>query len=89
MQKKPLISVTIATYNRAHLLPRAIRSILNQTYKNFELIIVDDCSTDNTKEVLESFTDERIIYHRNKKNLSVQAGQIERFHLELNKKAIP
>jgi len=64
MEKKPLISVTIATYNRAHLLPRAINSVLNQTFQNFELIIVDDCSTDNTKNVLKSFSDARIIYYR-------------------------
>lgn len=69
MQKKPLISVTIATYNRAHLLPRAINSVLNQTYQNFELIIVDDGSTDQTKEVIKSFTDERIIYYRHEKNM--------------------
>lgn len=73
MQRKPIISVTIATYNRAHLLPRAVNSVLNQTYQNFELIIVDDCSTDNTKEVVRSFTDKRIIYHKNKKNKGILA----------------
>jgi glycosyltransferase involved in cell wall biosynthesis len=69
MKKKPLISVSIATYNRAHLLPRAINSVLNQTYQNFELIIIDDGSTDQTKEVIKSFTDERIIYFRHEKNM--------------------
>lgn len=74
MQRKPIISVTIATYNRSHLLPRAINSVLNQTYQNFELIIVDDCSTDNTKDIIKSFTDNRIIYHRHKKNKGLLAA---------------
>ena len=51
----PKISVIIPTYNRANLLPRAIKSVLNQTFKDFELIIVDDCSTDNTKEIIKGF----------------------------------
>jgi glycosyltransferase involved in cell wall biosynthesis len=59
---RPLISVIVPTYNRAHLLPRAIRSVISQAYSNFELIIVDDGSTDNTSEVVKSFKDPRIIY---------------------------
>ncbi|NCD01144.1 glycosyltransferase family 2 protein [bacterium] len=67
--KKPLISVIIPTYNRAHFLPRAINSVLNQTYKNFELIIVDDGSTDETRKIIKKFLkkDLRIkyIYQKN------------------------
>jgi glycosyltransferase involved in cell wall biosynthesis len=64
----PLVSIVLPTYNRAHLLRRAIQSILNQTYQNFEIIVVDDCSSDNTEEVVKSFCDERIRYVRNKEH---------------------
>jgi glycosyltransferase involved in cell wall biosynthesis len=59
-----LISVIIPTHNRAGLLPRAIKSVLNQTYSNLELIIVDDGSMDNTAEVVSEIKDERIKYIR-------------------------
>jgi len=66
---KPEVSIILSTYNRAEkLLPRAINSVLSQTYKNFELLIVDDCSTDNTKEVVASYKDKRIKYLRRDKN---------------------
>lgn len=58
----PLISVITPTYNRAALLKRAISSVLSQTYGNFEMIIADDCSTDNTGQVVASFNDSRIKY---------------------------
>ena len=53
-------SVIVPTWNRAGILPKAINSVLDQTHENWELIIVDDGSTDNTKEVLAKFTDPRI-----------------------------
>lgn len=64
-----MIDVYVTTYNRAEMLKRTIKSILNQTYTDFKLTILDNCSTDNTKEIVASFTDPRIFYHRQEKNL--------------------
>ena len=55
-------SIIIPTYNRAAFLPKAIESVLNQTYTDWELIIVDDGSTDNTREVVSQYNDGRITY---------------------------
>lgn len=57
-----LISVIIPTYNRADIVIDAINTILNQTYQNFEIIIIDDGSTDNTKQVIKEINDPRIRY---------------------------
>jgi len=60
MTEKPLVSILLPTYNRAHLLPRAIASVLGQTYQNWELLIWNDGSTDDTKAVLRAITDPRV-----------------------------
>lgn len=67
-ESDPFVSIIIPTYNRARLLGRAVQSILNQTYPNFEIIVVDDCSKDATENVVKSFCDNRIRYIRHKKN---------------------
>ncbi|WKN44445.1 glycosyltransferase family 2 protein [Tunicatimonas pelagia] len=59
-----LFSIIIPTYNRANTLPRAIKSVLAQTYGNFELIIVDDGSTDDTEAVVKNIEDDRIRYFK-------------------------
>jgi glycosyltransferase involved in cell wall biosynthesis len=58
------VSVCIPTYNRANLLPYAVNSVLNQSYTDFELIICDDGSTDNTAEIVSAWKDSRIRYIR-------------------------
>ena len=75
VNEKPTVSVIIPTYNRAHLIGRAIKSILNQTYQDFELIVVDDCSFDNTEEVVKSFKDERIRYIKHDENRGADAAR--------------
>ena len=76
-KEKPTVSVIIPTYNRAKLLPRAIKSVLNQTFKDFEVIIVDDGSTDNTEEVINEFQkhNKRIKYIRHEKNKGAAAAR--------------
>jgi glycosyltransferase involved in cell wall biosynthesis len=68
-QGAPLVSIVLPTYKRAHVLPLAIRSVLAQTYSNWELVIVSDNSPDNTEEVVKAFDDRRIRYFRNDPNL--------------------
>lgn len=64
-----LVSIIMPSYNTGAFIKKAIQSVLNQSYKNWELIIVDDCSTDNTEEVVLPFlNDQRIRYIKNEKN---------------------
>lgn len=65
----PLLTVFIATYNRAGYLPAAIEAVLNQTYKNFKLIVLDNASTDNTSDIVKKYTDPRLSYIRNSENI--------------------
>ena len=58
----PKVSVIIPTYNRAEFLRSAIESALSQTFKDLEVVVADDKSTDHTREVVESFKDRRIKY---------------------------
>lgn len=67
--ENPIVSFVVPCYKLAHLLPECINSILSQTYKNFEVLIMDDCSPDNTAEVAQSFQDPRVIHIRNDPNL--------------------
>lgn len=67
---RDLISVIMPVYNSQLFLKRSINSVLNQTYKNIELIIVDDCSTDNSYKIIKAFSkiDKRIRYYKTRKN---------------------
>lgn len=75
--RHPLISVVIATHNRELLLPHAVNSILLQTYSNFEIIIVNDCSTDGTSKVIDTMmkSDARIKALNSKKNVGPGAAR--------------
>lgn len=62
------VSVIIPTYNRERTIYRAIMSVLNQTHKNLEVIVVDDCSIDETERIVKNIKDERVMYIKLEKN---------------------
>jgi glycosyltransferase involved in cell wall biosynthesis len=66
--KSPLVSVIIPAYNRAGSIGRSLQSVLNQSLHDFEIIVVDDASSDNTPTVIQSFADERIRLLRHERN---------------------
>ena len=68
LREEDMVSIIMPSYNTASYIKESIQSVLNQTYTNWELIIVDDCSTDETDEVLTTITDSRIKYFKNKEN---------------------
>lgn len=63
-----LVSVIMPSWNTERFIANSIQSVINQTYQSWELIIVDDCSTDDTDSVVAGFSDERIKYLKNEKN---------------------
>ena len=69
------VTVVITTYNRADLLPRAVESVLAQTYADYEIIIVDDCSSDDTQDVIATFSDPRIRSFRHERNRGQSAAR--------------
>lgn len=71
LESLPLVSIVLPTFNRCEMLPYALESILSQTYPNFEVIIVDDHSGDDTTEVAKTFTDPRVTYLRNEQNMKL------------------
>lgn len=74
MSDTPTVSVIIPTYNRAALLPRAVESVLAQSRGDFEVLIVDDCSADDTPAVAAGFADPRVRYFRHETNRGLSAG---------------
>ncbi|WP_255993622.1 glycosyltransferase family 2 protein [Clostridium perfringens] len=71
MKNKPLVSVCIPMYNATAYIKETLDSLINQTYENIEVIIVDDGSTDNSVKIVESITDSRIKLYRNNKNMGL------------------
>ena len=69
------VSVVIPSYNRAHLVKRAIDSVLNQTYREFEVIVVDDASTDGTAEIVKGLADQRVRYVKHQANRGVSESR--------------
>ena len=80
MSEEKLVSVCINAYNSADVIAQTIESVLNQTYKNLQIIVVDDCSTDNTAEVVKSFDDERIELYSLPKNGNISNANNECLH---------
>jgi glycosyltransferase involved in cell wall biosynthesis len=72
---KPKVTVIIPTFNRATIVGRAIRSVLAQTCQDWELIVIDDCSTDGTEQAVTSFSDPRIKYIRQDRNRGAGAAR--------------
>lgn len=82
MTEKPLVSIGLPTYNRAKWLPRALDALLSQTYRNIELIISDDASSDETETICREYAkkDSRIRYIRQPKNIT----QLPNFRFVIN-----
>ena len=70
-----IVSIVMPSYNTACYIKESIQSVLAQTYADWELIIVDDCSTDNSEDVIKSIKDDRIRYFRNEQNSGAAASR--------------
>ena len=84
-KKYPLVSVVMACHNARPWISETVQSILSQDYSPFELIIVDDASSDGTLSILNSIGDRRIRIHTNKKNLGLSATRNEGLRLEIGR----
>ncbi len=82
---KPLVSVIIPLYNTEKYIYEAVNSILNQTYENLEIIIIDDGSTDASEKIVKSINSSKIIYVKNEQNLGVSATRNRGFELSKGK----
>lgn len=85
MDTQPLVSICVPAYNSAEFVLKTIQSILNQTYRNLEVVITDDCSKDSTSQIISSFEDDRIKYFQNTENLGVEKNWNKTLHLSKGK----
>ncbi|MEH2360578.1 glycosyltransferase family 2 protein [Nostoc sp.] len=83
--QQPLVSVIIPTYNRPEYLKQAIASAIKQTYQNIEIIISDNCSSENPQELVASFGDSRIKFWRHQQNVGMLANQQHGFKIARGK----
>lgn len=83
--QEPLVSVIIPTYNRPEYLKQAIASALLQTYQNIEIIVSDNCSSENPQAIIESFGDSRIRFWRQQYNVGMIANQLSAFKMARGK----
>lgn len=67
--RQPVVSICIPTYNRVSLLKQAIDSVLGQRFEDYELIVSDNASTDDTTSLVNSYSDKRLRYSRNRRNV--------------------
>ena len=81
----PYFSIITPTYNRANFLNNAIKSVIKQTFHNWEYIIIDDASTDNSYAIIESFKDNRIVYLKNEVNSERSASRNKCFDIARGK----
>ena len=81
MARSAQISIVMSAYNAEPYLREAIDSILGQTFRNFEFIIINDGSNDRTDQIIRSYSDDRIIYHVNEKNLGLIESLNKGLHL--------
>ncbi|HVX92971.1 MAG TPA: glycosyltransferase, partial [Candidatus Dojkabacteria bacterium] len=68
------VSITIPTYNRSQYISQAIESAINQSYKDIEIIVIDNCSTDNTEELVNHFQDKGVKYIKNHTNIGMMGN---------------
>ncbi|MEA5602815.1 glycosyltransferase family 2 protein [Nostoc sp. UHCC 0252] len=83
--QQPLVSVVIPTYNRPNYLKQAIASAIQQTYQNIEIIVSDNCSSEDTQAVVASFDDSRIRFWRHQQNVGMFANQQHGFKMARGK----
>ena len=69
MEASPLVTVLMTVYNGSEYLDASVQSIINQTFEDFEFLIINDCSTDDSTKIIESFNDQRIVIYDNEKNI--------------------
>ncbi|MCK4918258.1 MAG: glycosyltransferase family 2 protein [Candidatus Pacebacteria bacterium] len=75
MRQNPIISIIIPTYNRPELLRRAIKSVLNQTFQRFEIIVVDDGLVERANKIIKEIDDLRVVYIQHKENRGASAAR--------------